>query len=262
MKRLMVALWLVWFVVLGLAAQQVATATAASGEQVEVSVGTFLFAAGEKLALEIVREDPCPCLCQPIEVVGFQVLDAEGGVVYQESDAAYPRPLGEWIGRWDLTDAAGAPVPAGDYTCLVLTSVGSFRAALRVLAAGELPGLGRSLASASVCGLSLRVYRLVEEAEEGSLVSLQQGEFLMVALPGNPTTGFQWEPREVPEFLALLEGVGYLAAGEPGLVGAGGTFYFRFSAEEPGEGQLSFAYRRPWEEGPAAETFTITVSVR
>lgn len=260
MRRMLAAMSVVASLAMGLVAQQTATASASFQDQLEVSVGTFLFSPGEKLALEIVRAEPCPCLCEPIEVVGFRVLDAGGELVYQDLVTPYPRPLSEWVGRWALVDSAETPVGPGDYTCEVLTSLGKFRAQVRVVAAGEPVGAGRSLASASVCGLSLRVYRLVEEAEEASLVSLQRGEFLLVALEGNPTTGFEWAPQEVPAFLRSLEGVGYLP--REGLIGAGGYFYFRFAAEEAGQGVHSFAYHRAWEEGPPAETFSITVQVR
>jgi len=92
-------------------------------------------------------------------------------------------------------------------------------------------------------------------------VLLQEGERLMVALPGNPTTGYQWTAVEEPGFLEALPGVEYLPEATPTPIGAGGTFFFRYLAGEAGEGTLSFAYQRPWEEAPV-ESFSITAIVR
>ena len=235
-----------------------ASSFASSDEPVRVSIGTFVFEQGERLALELTREEPCPCMCDEITVTGFRVLNGEGAVVYRVQDG-FPLPAGEWVGRWDLVDAAGNPVPPGSYTALVETSLGEFQVELLVVAAGERPS-GRSLAQASVCGLGLRVYRLLTEEDDRAIVELQEGELFMVALPGNPTTGYQWAPEVEPGFLDRVAGVDYLPS--TALIGGGGTFYFRYRAQAPGAGELSLVYRRPWESVPPEKIFSITVIVR
>jgi len=45
------------------------------------------------------------------------------------------------------------------------------------------------------------------------------------------------------------------------MVGSGGTFLFRFSADTAGTMDLKFTYRRPWEEGPGAEMITFYTTV-
>ncbi len=230
-----------------------------SEEPLELSIGTFIFAQGEKLALEIVREEPCRCMCGEIWVQEFRVLDENREDVFQDTAIPYPVPAPEWIGRWNLLDPEGLPAAEGNYTAVVETSVGAFRAQLEVTAPRARPA-GRSSAWASVCGLSLSVFRLVEEGNDGGQVTLVMGERLMVVLPGNPTTGYEWEVEEEPRFLARVDGVAYRASSD--LVGAGGAFYFRYSAEDVGEARLAFAYRRPWEALPAERTFAITVTVR
>ncbi len=238
-----------------------AVAIAVSGEgQIEVTIGTFLFAQGQVLALEIARGDPCPCLCDEILVTGFQVLNGEGTVVYVDETGLYPAPVEEWLGRWDLVTRTGEAVPEGEYSALVATTLGEFRAELRVVALGEDPRGIRTAVQATVCGIGIGVYRLVEEGDAAGVVTLRVGERLMIALPGNPTTGYAWEVEGEPAFLARIEGVAYRS--ESDLIGAGGTFYFRYEATATGEGEISFAYRRPWEALPPEQTFSLTVIVR
>lgn len=227
--------------------------------QVKVTIGTFFFAQGQKLALEVVRADPCPCLCDELLVTGFRILDAEGIVVYADETVPYPAPAVEWIGRWGLVRGDGEAVPAGKYTALVTASVGEFRGELQVVAPGAAGGLQAS-AKASVCGIGLVLYRLVEEGDEAATVTLRGGERLLIALPGNPTTGYAWEVVEEPAFLARVEGLDYLP--DSTLLGGGGTFFFRYEATEAGEGELSFAYRRPWEALPPEQTFSVTIAVQ
>jgi inhibitor of cysteine peptidase len=249
--------------VLGLPALALAQASAsargraAAGEPAEVSIGVFAFSLGEKVALELVRDEPCVCMCGDLTIESFRVLDGKGVEVFLDTGRPYPVTASEWVGRWGLRDASGVPVAPGTYIAVVKSSVGTFRAELEVLPAGDAP-LGRSIARASVCGISLRVYRLLEKGDDGATVSLRRGERLMIALPGNPTTGYVWKPVDEPDFLVRLEGVEYVTA--TALIGGGGTFYFRYEAESPGIGALSFAYLRPWKEKPA-ETFSITVRV-
>lgn len=237
-----------------------ASSFASSEEPARVTIGTFTFEQGERLALEVVREEPCPCMCDGLLVQGFRVSDAEGNVIFADEATSYPVPAEDWTGRWDLVDGSGVPVPEGNYTAVVATAIGEFRAELQVVAPGTALLGGRSLARASVCGISLTVYKLVDETGNGGRVTLRVGEKLMIVLPGNPTTGYEWAATEELVFLTRLGGAAYRPGS--GLIGGGGIFYFRYEAKEPGEGQLSFAYRRPWESGPPEKTFSITVIAR
>ena len=239
-------------------AQVTAKGLAVAGDGVEATIGVFTFSPGDEVALELVREEPCPCMCGDLLIRSFRILDEGGAEVFHDTARPYPVEAAEWVGRWDLADPSGTPVPPGRYTAVVEASVGTFRAELEV--APEEGGLptGAGLARASVCGISLRVYRLVTADENGAEITLRRGEMLMVALPGNPTTGYGWAPIEEPDFLARLEGVEYLPA--TALVGGGGTFFFRYEAREEGVGVLAFAYLRPWEE-EGAGSFSVTVRV-
>ena len=100
------------------------------------------------------------------------------------------------------------------------------------------------------------------EADTGRSIELRGGDKLEITLPGNPTTGFQWDvsvgdtailrPSGEPEF-------------EPSssAVGGGGKFTLRFAAVGTGQMGLTLIYHRPFEKDvPSDQTFDVTVTVR
>lgn len=227
--------------------------TSCGQAEVRVLTGTFPFEAGQEVALELTGENPCPCYCGTIEVVRFSVRAQNGSEIYADRSQSYPVAAGTWIGRWDLT-SGGEPVTMGLYALLAETSLGTLQAEVQVVSPGAAPaGWGKT--DASVCGMGLRVYRLVEEGD-GPEISLRVEEFLLVALPGNPTTGYDWGVKETPTFLPPIEGPGYRPSS--GLIGAGGTFYWRYEAVASGRGTLTLACR-PWEDRPPVQTFSLNV---
>ncbi|MFC2072888.1 protease inhibitor I42 family protein [Chloroflexota bacterium] len=87
--------------------------------------------------------------------------------------------------------------------------------------------------------------RTYVDPEEKIVVGIED-EFI-IALDSNPTTGYDWEESHDP-YKLILVGKEY----EPdekaaGLVGAGGTQYFRFTSQKTGETEVTFVYKRPWE---------------
>ncbi len=99
------------------------------------------------------------------------------------------------------------------------------------------------------------------KADDGRLVRLRPGEEVSVTLQGNPTTGFTWE-------VAASDSAILAAQGEPeyiprsNLMGAPGTFIFRFKAVQKGAATLRLVYRRPWEKEAPADTFGVRVVVK
>ncbi len=102
------------------------------------------------------------------------------------------------------------------------------------------------------------------EADNGSRVTLEQGQELVITLESNPTTGYSWHVMEVDA--DVLKQVGEIeykqATGSDGLVGAGGTETIRFEAVATGEATLTLGYFRSWEDEPPVETFTLTVVIK
>lgn len=87
---------------------------------------------------------------------------------------------------------------------------------------------------------------------------------LIVALDGNPATGYEWVFEGEAAAGCLTGGEGeYTPYPSSELeVGTGGVFTFRFEPVAAGEQTLRFAYLRSWEENSAIETYEITVTVR
>jgi len=234
-----------------------------SGGTVDLEVGVFVFEQGESMAVEVRRDGDCTCLCDPITVGGLSVLDGAGVRVFS-LPCDPPASIDSWIGRWSLIDDEGKEIPAGIYRVAVTTSAGEFRAVVEVARPGEEATRGRALARASACGLSLSVYRVLDEADAGERAVLDPRDGLLISLRGNPTTGYEWEIEDEPgALLERIEGASYLP--DPalaGLVGSGGTFYFRYRATTVGDGTIVLAYRRPWVAGPPDRTVSFSVLVR
>lgn len=103
----------------------------------------------------------------------------------------------------------------------------------------------------------------LDNAADGTKVTLKRGGELKVLLDAIPSTGFQWqEPAKVAPTLVELGARIYVGKGsDPRNVGAGGWNVFRFRAEQSGKLTLQFEYRRPWETVPPAKIVRYEVSV-
>ena len=103
----------------------------------------------------------------------------------------------------------------------------------------------------------------VDATADGTTVEMAPCAELVVALEGNPTTGFDWRvagslPAQLSAKSDTLE-----SSAAPGVVGAGGTRVFTYTAAAPGTGVLSMEYLRSWETTvPPEKTFTLTVVVK
>lgn len=100
------------------------------------------------------------------------------------------------------------------------------------------------------------------EADNGTQVNLNVGDTLEISLPGNPSTGYSWQPEFDPwPFLQLLGQPRFQAEGTG--LGAGGRVTLGYQAAQSGEVDLSLRYVRPLAApNPAAQEFDVTVTVQ
>ena len=112
------------------------------------------------------------------------------------------------------------------------------------------------------CGPANEV--VLDESDNGSQVTLEVGQILVVGLPSNPSTGYSWEVEAIDA--AVLSQSGdpeFVSEAEGDVVGAGGTETFRFETVAAGRVQLTLIYHRPFEAGvEPIDTFSVTVEVR
>jgi len=104
--------------------------------------------------------------------------------------------------------------------------------------------------------------RQFTEADDGNSIELHVGDTLEVTLPGNPSTGFQWEISNAG--MAVLR-----SSGEPefqssrSALGSTGKITLRFEAVMTGQMELKLIYHRPFEKDvPPAQTFELSVTVK
>jgi inhibitor of cysteine peptidase len=104
----------------------------------------------------------------------------------------------------------------------------------------------------------------LSENDAGAALDVDRGTTLVVRLPANPTTGYTWS--------LVTSGTSVVNEGDPTFVqsasagekvGAGGTESWSFTAQESGEQELLFEYRRAWErDTPPAKSLSYSIRVR
>lgn len=90
-------------------------------------------------------------------------------------------------------------------------------------------------------------------------ITARMGQEIIIELDANVTTGYQWEIVHQSKKLQLISQT--FVTNE--IVGAGCKEVIKFVASKPGKAKVSFAYRRPWENGAPLKmiTYKITVNV-
>jgi inhibitor of cysteine peptidase len=145
--------------------------------------------------------------------------------------------------------------------------------------AGEVPVMRRSVRVVKVLVIALSVVLAagcaapqgaapvtgtlrVDASADGTTVYLKQGAELVVSLESNPSTGFDWKVVEsLPAQLTLKDDT-FESSATPGVVGAGGTHVFTYTAAAFGTGDLDLEYVRSWEKGvPPERAMRITAVV-
>ncbi|HEY4976888.1 MAG TPA: protease inhibitor I42 family protein [Gaiellaceae bacterium] len=98
-------------------------------------------------------------------------------------------------------------------------------------------------------------------ADNGQGVALRHGQWLVISLKGNATTGYAWKVRSAGRASVLKPlATKYVPNPNPTkLVGKGGVYKIRFEALAPGTTSLKLVYARGSELGGS---YTLRVVVR
>lgn len=102
----------------------------------------------------------------------------------------------------------------------------------------------------------------LDQDDDGSVVNLNVGDTLEITLPGNPSTGYAWQPEIDPwPTLGSLGEPEFQAQGTG--LGAGGLVTLVYQASQPGQVELTLLYQRPSSPpDPDAQEFDVTVVVQ
>ncbi|HEV2237906.1 MAG TPA: protease inhibitor I42 family protein, partial [Ktedonobacterales bacterium] len=100
----------------------------------------------------------------------------------------------------------------------------------------------------------------LDEAAHDTEATLRVGQELLLRLPEQPTTGFQWEVTvDGAPACALVDTAFEPPAGPPG---GSGRRVWRFRAIQAGAGRIALRYGRPWEAAaPTARAFALRLRV-
>ncbi len=231
-----------------------------STSSVKVSIAWFVVPVGEPLAFEFARTSDVHDSAAPIYIENWTLLGEEGDLLSGEPNLDATE-IDEWIGTVSLRDENDEPLPPGDYTLEIGTTLGTFSVGIRAI--DSVPS-GRYSLSAAANGISLKVYRLVTEEDAGRMLDLRIGDQIMVLLEGNPTTGYGWSSDFLSES-AILQPIGdpeyRPTVTQPAMVGSGGAYVFRYEVVGAGMQTLRFVYKRPWETTESDREFSFDAFV-
>jgi inhibitor of cysteine peptidase len=102
---------------------------------------------------------------------------------------------------------------------------------------------------------------IVREWNNGKSIHVYDGDYIDVALNGNPTTGYDWYiDSKLPPVLKKISGPNFKTWSER--IGAGGKVTYRFKAVRKGGTRLRLVYKRSWEKVPPIKTFSVNIFVR
>lgn len=105
----------------------------------------------------------------------------------------------------------------------------------------------------------------LSEADAGKTVDVERGQEIVVRLSSNRTTGYGWTLASSGAGILASTGdaVYMLDSTATNMAGAGGVESWSFKANQSGQEELRFEYRRPWEQTTApAKTVSFTIRVR
>lgn len=101
------------------------------------------------------------------------------------------------------------------------------------------------------------------EADNNKEITLEVGSQLVITLPGNPSTGYNWEVKTIDAAIVGQVGEPQFVSDNTELVGAGGQLSLTFEALKAGSTTIELVYHRAWETDVAPlQIFTIQVTVK
>lgn len=104
--------------------------------------------------------------------------------------------------------------------------------------------------------------KIVTEADAGKTATIKIGQRLLVRLPSNPTTGYEWSVAKIDDKILAPDGESQFDVPETPLPGAPTVQTLFFKAKSAGKIALELKYARPWETDAApAKAYKVTINI-
>lgn len=105
----------------------------------------------------------------------------------------------------------------------------------------------------------------ITDADSGKTVTVRKGQSILVKLSSNPTTGYKWAVASTDRTFGYPATDTFSGASASGPVGSGGLQKLTWKTNSPlnmvGSHTVKLEYKRSWETGAPAKTFTFTVKI-
>lgn len=89
--------------------------------------------------------------------------------------------------------------------------------------------------------------QMVDQTMNGASVELKKGQLMVLKLPSNPTTGYDWEIVSIdPSIIKQSGEMSYKS--DSNLAGSGGVDTWTFEGGSSGTTRLILVYHRSWEK--------------
>jgi inhibitor of cysteine peptidase len=100
------------------------------------------------------------------------------------------------------------------------------------------------------------------QADHGTSIEVAPGDIIVIRLPENPTTGYQWTVEQVDADTLALQRTTFSPAPEAGM-GSGGGKTLIFKAQKPGTAQIQLKLWRAWAgDASIRDRYHVTVQVQ
>ena len=101
----------------------------------------------------------------------------------------------------------------------------------------------------------------INKSHNGQVAKLRVGHVLVIRLPGDPATGYQWRAATTNSPAMRLTVRPQYSPPRSTSQRAAGTYTFTFQAVQPGSGSIRLFYVRPNDPARPRDSFTVGVSV-
>jgi inhibitor of cysteine peptidase len=115
------------------------------------------------------------------------------------------------------------------------------------------------LATTSGCGKSTDTK--LTSADNGKTVNVKTGDLIVIELEGNPSTGYNWQAKDLDATALEQVGEPEFKSSNPGLIGSGGSITLTFKSLKAGASTINLVYHRSWETDVAPlSTYSVTIA--